>query len=396
MSSPDLKTSKQILSDIVDSMVDAVNMTDDEVMQKVLDLASLGINSTQPNPKVGCIIVNNDQVVGYGYHQSAGQLHAERLALEMAGDKARGATAYVSLEPCCHQGRTPPCTDGLIDAGISRVVAAMGDPNPLVRGGGFDLLKSAGVDVKSGVCENESRWLNRGFVSRMTRQRPWVSLKSAATLDGRTAAFDGESKWITGREARNQVQSLRAASSAVITGIGTVLADDPQLNVRTQESDDVRQPLRVVLDSKLQIPLETRIMGNDQSLVIFTLSNDVDKISALIEVGAEVIQHVDDGSGQLNLETVLTDLAKWQCNEVLIEAGQTLSGAFLESGLVDELVLFYAGSLLGDQGKSMFQFDAPLPFASRVEYKVNDVTMVGSDIRVDAVSQTSLDQLLQT
>jgi len=397
MSSTNLEIETPMLSESLENKLDVSGMSDEQIMLQVLELAALGINTTQPNPKVGCIIVNGGQIVGQAYHHTAGQKHAERKALEQAGDLARGATAYVSLEPCCHQGRTPPCTDALINAGVSRVVAAMRDPNPLVQGGGFDVLKSAGIDVSIGVCEDQARWLNRGFVSRMIRRRPWVILKSAATLDGRTAAFDGQSKWITGEDARAQVQSLRAASSAVVTGIGTVLADDPQMNVRAEQEieQQARQPLRVVLDSHLQIPLETRIVGNDQKLVVFTLSNDLTKIGALIEAGSEVIQHQDDGSGQLNLETVLTDLAKWQCNEVLIEAGQTLSGAFLESGLVDELVLFYAGSLLGDQGKSMFQFNAPLPFENRVEYHVNDVKMIGSDIRVDAVSQTSLAQLNQ-
>jgi len=399
MTTTDLSTPKQIQtqSNKTSNITDVRHMSDEEIMQRVIDLAALGVNSTQPNPKVGCILVKDGDIVGQGYHHSVGQLHAERNALEEAGDNARGATAYVSLEPCCHQGRTPPCTDGLIDAGVTRVVAAMGDPNPLVRGGGVDLLKRAGIDVSIGVCEKQARWLNRGFVSRMTRQRPWVMLKSAATLDGRTAAFDGQSKWITGGEARKQVQSLRAASSAVITGIGTVLADDPQMNVRVDDDGEtngvVRQPLRVVLDSNLQIALDAKIIGDDGNLVIFTLSNDLDKITRLIDLGVEVIQHTDDGSGQINIESVLSDLAKWQCNEVLVEAGQTLSGAFLESGLVDELVLFYAGSLLGDQGKSMFQFNAPLPFDNRVSYKVNDVKMIGADIRVDALSENSLDQL---
>ena len=377
-------------TDKLPPLSDVSNMTDEQIMQRVLALAELGINTSQPNPKVGCVIVNDGKIVGEGFHHRAGGLHAEREALKQAGDLARGATAFVSLEPCCHQGRTPPCTDGLIDAGISRVVAAMADPNPLVKGGGFEILKNAGIEVKSGELEQQARWLNRGFVSRMTRKKPWVILKSAATLDGRTAAFDGESKWITGDEARSQVQSLRATTSAVITGIGTVLADDPQMNVR---EEGARQPLRVVLDSKLQIPLETRIVGNDQKLVIFTVSNDIEKISALIEVGAEVIQQKDNGTGKLNLESVLEELARWQCNEVLVEAGQTLSGAFLEHGLVDELVLFYAGSLLGDKGKSMFKFNAPLPFTDKVEYKVNNVQMVDSDIRVDAISEHSLEQI---
>ena len=366
-------------------------LSDQDIMQHVLALAELGKTTTQPNPKVGCVIIKDGQVVGQGYHHSAGGLHAEREALEQAGDKARGATVYVTLEPCCHQGRTPPCTDGLIDAGVKRIVAAMSDPNPLVKGGGFEILKSAGIEIESGLCEEQAKWLNRGFISRMTRKKPWVMLKSAATLDGRTAAFDGQSKWITGNEAREDVQSLRACSSAVITGIGTVLADDPQMNVR---QEGARQPLRVVLDSQLQIPLETRIVGNDQKLVIFTLSEDVEKISALIEVGAEVIQQKDNGSGRLDLAQVLDELAKWQCNEVMIEAGQTLSGSFLESGLVDELVMFYAGSLIGDQGKSMFKFGAPLPFENRVEFQIQNVEMVDKDVRVDAVNKNSLEKII--
>ena len=378
------------ISDQLPVLTDVSQMNDQEIMQRVLSLAALGTNTTQPNPKVGCVIVREGQIVGEGFHRRAGGLHAEREALKQAGDLARGATAYVTLEPCCHQGRTPPCTDGLIDAGISRVVAAMKDPNPLVSGGGFEILKTAGIEVEFGVCEQYARWLNRGFISRMARKKPWVILKSAATLDGRTAAFDGKSKWITGDDARGQVQSLRASSSAIITGIGTVLADDPQMNVR---EEGARQPLRVVLDSQLQIPLESRIIGNDQKLVIFTLSNDFDKISALIETGAEVIQQDDTGSGKLELEHVLEELAKWQCNEVMVESGQTLSGAFLEAGLVDELVMFYAGSLLGDQGKSMFKFDAPLPFENRFEYRVKDVQMVNKDVRVDAVNEHSLEQI---
>lgn len=365
---------------------------DQKFMQRVLSLAKKGLHSTQPNPRVGCVIVNGDEIVGEGYHHSAGQLHAEREALAAAGEKARGGTAYVNLEPCCHQGRTPPCTDGLIDAGITRVVASIADPNPYVSGGGFELLKEAGVNVETNLMRNEALLLNKGFVQRMAAQKPWVVLKSAATLDGRTAAFDGESKWITGSDARAEVQKLRAECSAVLTGIGTVLSDDPQLNVRQEQ--ELRQPMRVVLDSKLQIPLDARIIGDDQKLLVFTLADDANKISALQELGVEVVQQYD--KAKIDLHDVLQELVKWECNELLVEAGQTLSGAFLESGLVDELVLFYAGTLLGDKGKSMFQFDSPLPFGDRVEYRIRHVEMVGSDFKVVAVSENSLQQLLAT
>jgi len=373
-------------------MANVNNLSDEQIMQRVLDLASKGLTTTQPNPRVACVIVNDGEIVGEGYHCMAGGLHAEREALKQAGEKSRGAIAYVNLEPCCHQGRTPPCTDGLIDAGVIKVIAAMRDPNPLVEGGGFELLKSAGIDVESGVLEQQAIWLNRGFVSRMAQNKPWVVLKSAATLDGRTAAHDGQSKWITGTTSRAEVQSLRAQTSAIITGIGTVLADDPQMNVRLDNA--LRQPLRVLLDSSLQIPLDARIIGSDQKLVVFTLSQDHTKIAELAELGVEVIQQTAKGVQQkLDLEEVVTELANWQCNELFVEAGQTLSGAFLASGLVDELELFYAGTVLGDQGKSMFTFDAPLPFADRVEYRVRGVSMVGDDVRVNAVSQISVDRL---
>ncbi len=369
-------------------------MNDITLMEKVLMLAEKGAASTQPNPRVGCIIVKDGEIVGQGYHHKAGELHAERLALAEAGEQARGATAYVNLEPCCHQGRTPPCTDGLIDAGVTKVVAAMSDPNPRVSGAGYEILRNAGIEVVTDVMRDEAVWLNRGFISRMVRNRPWVKLKTAATLDGRTAAYDGKSKWITGSDARADVQILRSRCSAVLTGIGTVLADDPQLNVRS-EASDTRQPMRVVLDSRLQTPLDSRIIGADQKLVIFTLSDDFDKQAALIEQGAEVIQLQNNGNDQLDLSQVLTELAKWECSEVLVEAGQTLSGSFLQQGLVDELILFYAGSLLGNKAMSMFQFDQPLEFEKRPEFKVADVRMVGEDVRVQANNPSSLTTLLE-
>ena len=365
----------------------------ESIMQRVLELAAQGTATTQPNPRVACVIVNNGEIVGEGVHQRAGEPHAERLALEQAGERARGGTAYVNLEPCCHQGRTPPCTDGLIDAGISKVIAAMRDPNPLVEGGGFEMLTAAGIEVEHGLMEEQARWLNRGFVSRMTRGRPWVTLKTGATLDGRTAAYDGTSKWITSAEARIRVQELRASSSAVITGIGTVLADDPNMDVRIDAAE--RQPLRVVLDSHLQMAESARIIGDDGQCHVFTLSQDEERIDSLSAAGVEVIVLSDLSSGRINLSEMLSELGKWQCNEVLIEAGSSLSGAFIESGLVDELALFYAGSILGDKAQSMFQFEQPVTFDERTEFVINSTEMIGPDVFVQALNQQSWQLLNQ-
>ncbi len=356
-------------------------------MQRVLELAAQGNATTDPNPRVGCVLVKGDEIVGEGFHYMAGELHAEREALKQAGEAARGATAYINLEPCCHQGRTPPCTDALIDAGVIKVVAAMLDPNPRVQGGGFELLKMAGIEVESGLLEADALWLNRGFVRRMRSERPWVVLKSAATLDGRTAAFDGESKWITGEQSRHQVQILRAESSAILTGIETVLADDPEMTVRLQGT--VRQPLRVVLDSELRLPIDARIIGNDGQLVVFTLSKDLQKIAALTELSVEVIQQTNSDGQRLCIDDVLAELSKWQCNQVMVEAGQTLSGAFLESDAVDELRVFYAGTILGNQGKSMFQFNSPLPFSKKKNFQLVNAQMNGQDVVVSAVNEQS-------
>jgi diaminohydroxyphosphoribosylaminopyrimidine deaminase/5-amino-6-(5-phosphoribosylamino)uracil reductase len=371
--------------------VDSVDgLNDDQIMQLVLDLASSGQYTTHPNPKVGCVLVKDNQVVGQGWHESAGSAHAERVAIERAGEAARGSVAYVSMEPCCHQGRTPPCTDALINAGVAKVVAAMSDPNPLVSGGGFQLLTAAGIEVESDVLSAQASWMNRGFVSRMRRNRPWVLIKSAATLDGRIAAFDGESKWITSADSRQNVQEIRAGVSAIVTGIGTVLADDPQMNVRL---DTGRQPLRVVLDTDLKIPLDARIIGSDGNLIVFTHSQDQDKIAQLTVLGVEVIAIDKAQQGYLDLHQVLSHLHEWQCNEVLVEAGPTVSGQFMQADLVDELVLFYAGSVLGDQGAAMFNFNTPLAFNQKKEYKIADVSMLEDDFRVIAVNPESQRQI---
>lgn len=366
------------------------DLSDEQIMAKVLALAEQGRFSTHPNPRVGCILVNEGEVVGQGWHLSAGSLHAERIAIEQAGDKARGATAYVSMEPCCHQGRTPPCTDALINAGVVRVVAAMSDPNPLVSGGGFDLLAAAGIEVKSGVLAEESIWLNRGFANRMQSKRPWVIIKSAATLDGRIAAFDGDSKWITDAQSRENVQEIRAGVSAILTGIGTVLADDPQMNVRIESS---RQPLRVVLDSKLRLPLNAKIIGNDGGLIVFTNSQDQQKIELLTQLGVEVVWVDKTEQGYLDLNAVLSHLEAWQCNEVLVEAGPKLCGQFMQQALVDEMVLFYAASIMGDHGAAMFKFDNPLAFSAKKEFRIVDVEMLDKDFKVTVVSPESRNRI---
>lgn len=356
-------------------------------MQRALSLAEHGLSTTHPNPRVGCVIVQQGEVVGEGFHRIAGDPHAEVNALKVAGEAAKNADVYVTLEPCCHHGKTPPCTDALINAGVRRVVVAMRDPNPLVEGGGFARLINHGIQVEYGLLEEQARWLNRGFISRMVRQRPWIIAKTAATLDGRTAAHDGESKWITGESARHQVQLIRSQVSAVITGIGTVLADDPSLNVRL--SSTARQPYRVVLDSQLRIPLSAQIFGTDEQLLIFTSSNDSAKIAAVTAAGANVITVSENQSGQLDLEQVLIELANWQCNEVLLEAGQCLTGAFVRAGWVDELRLFYAPSILGEHGKAMYQFDSPLNFVDRSQFDLREVGKVGNDIHVSLVNPLS-------
>ena len=362
---------------------------DRETMQRVLDLAARGSSTTQPNPRVGCVLVNDGRIVGEGFHHMAGELHAEREALKQAGEAARGATAYVNLEPCCHQGRTPPCTDGLIDAGVTRVIGAMRDPNPLVAGGGYEQLQMAGIEVASGLLEGEARWLNRGFISRMQTGRPWVHLKMAATLDGRTADVNGESKWISCDSARDQVQRMRAESSAVMTGIGTILADDASLNVRTEGAE--RQPLRVVLDTDLRIPLDAKVIGENEGLMVFTCSQDHEKISALTERGVEVIEL---NGALIDLQEVCRELAEWQCNEVLIEAGSTLAGALLETDLVDEMTLFYGGSVLGHTGRAMFATAQAIEFAERPHFDLREAEVVGESVVINSVKPNSLQRLM--
>jgi diaminohydroxyphosphoribosylaminopyrimidine deaminase/5-amino-6-(5-phosphoribosylamino)uracil reductase len=347
-------------------------------MAQALRLAGQGLYGTSPNPRVGCVLVAGESIVGSGWHRRAGEPHAEVLALREAGDEARNATAYVTLEPCSHQGRTPPCADALIAAGVARVVVAVQDPNPMVAGKGIAKLRTAGIAVACGLMEAEARELNIGFFARMTRGTPWLRSKIAMSLDGRTALANGISKWITGDAARLDVQHWRARSSAVLTGIGTVLADDAQLNVRDIETE--RQPLRVVLDSRLRMPLAARML-QERGVLIYAALRDQEKIAALEQAGATV-SILPDGNGQVDLTAVMRDLAQRGCNEVLLEAGSTLNGAMLRAGLVDELLLYVAPQLLGDMARGMARLGELTALDQRIDLKWQDVRQVGNDLRL--------------
>lgn len=347
-------------------------------MAQALRLAEQGLYSTSPNPRVGCVLVADGKIIGSGWHRRAGEPHAEVLALREAGGRARGATAYVTLEPCSHHGRTPPCADALIAAGVARVALAVQDPNPRVAGEGIAKLRAAGIAVESGLMEAEARELNAGFFSRMTRGTPWLRSKIAASLDGRTALANGASQWITGDAARLDVQHWRARSCAVLTGIATVLADDARLDVRDVATG--RQPLRVVLDSKLRVPLTARMLQRG-NVLIYAAINDPERIAALQNAGAAV-SVLPDPNGQVDLAAMLRDLAKRGCNEVLLEAGSTLNGAMLRAGLVDELLLYVAPQLLGDRARGIAQLGELASLDQRIDLKWQDMRQVGNDLRI--------------
>lgn len=349
-------------------------------MAAALRLARRGLYTTTPNPRVGCILVKDDAVVGEGWHEKAGGPHAEIHALQAAGSKARDATAYVSLEPCSHHGRTPPCVDALITAGVSRVVAAMTDPNPQVAGKGLALLRAAGITTEVGLMEAEARELNIGFVSRMTRGTPWLRLKVAASLDGKTALNNGVSQWITGPDARRDAHAWRARSCAILTGIGTVRDDDPRLNVRDVETS--RQPLRVVVDSRLETPLTAHILEGGNVLVAAAV-DDATRIAALRTRGADVVV-LPNASGKVDLAQLLAELGRRGINEVLAEAGFKLNGSLLREGCVDELVIYQAPILLGDKARGMFDLAELTDLADKRELVVTDRRAIGTDFRIVA------------
>ena len=359
-------------------------------MSRALMLAERGLYTTEPNPRVGCVLVVDGEVVGEGWHVRAGEGHAEVNALAQAGERARGATAYVTLEPCSHFGKTPPCADALIKAGVARMVAAMQDPNPQVAGNGLQRLREAGIEVECGLLEDQARALNPGFIKRMQQGLPWVRVKLAMSLDGRTAMASGESKWITGPAARADVQRLRARSGAVVSGADSVLLDASALTVRASERglppDEAaaaaeRQPLRVLIDSLRRVPLEQRFFREaGPTLVISTSAEQA--ADDYLAVGSELLA-VPGADGKVDLHAVLRTLAERGCNEVLVEAGAGLSGAFWRAGLVDELIVYMAPRLLGSQARPLMQ----LPFESMSEamdVAVTDMRAIGQDWRITA------------
>jgi len=354
--------------------------TDHLHMARALHLAELGLNTTTPNPRVGCVIAIGERIVGEGWHEKAGMPHAEVMALRQAGELARGATAYVTLEPCAHHGRTPPCADALIAAGIVRVVAAMRDPNPEVSGRGMQRLTAAGLIAEEGLMADAALALNPGFVARMTRGRPWVRLKVATTLDGKTALNNGVSQWITGPMARKDGHAWRARACAVLTGFGTVREDDPQLTVRAVPCE--RQPLKVVIDARLETPLDARLLDGYPVLIACAV-NDPKKTAALRERNAEVVV-LPNAAGKVALDAVFAELARRGINEVHVEAGFKLNGSLLREQCVDELLIYQAPMLVGDSAQGAFNLPELTTLEGARRLEVFDRRMIGDDLRLRA------------
>lgn len=355
-------------------------------MTQALQLAERGIYTTAPNPRVGCVLVKNDEVVGQGWHQYAGGPHAEVVALNEAGERARGATVYVTLEPCAHQGRTGPCAEALIKAGVTRVIAAMRDPNPLVAGKGFQMLKSAGITTESGLLCAESNRLNAGFISRMQRRRPYVRLKQAMSADAKTALANGRSQWITGPEARRDVQDWRARSQAIISGVETVLHDDPRLTVRYEELSLpeyipphlLRQPLRVILDTQARTPKQARLCSDGGSTLLVQ-AQQTDTYSSCTGVQTLIAPVMQ---GRIDLPFVLEHLAQQGINDVLLECGSTLATTFMTASLVDEIILYVAPCFLGAGARSLMAMPALENMHDLQRWQFVDVRQFGADVRL--------------
>ncbi len=363
-------------------------MTSDvEYMQHAIRLAKKGLYTTQPNPRVGCVIVKDGGIVGEGWHQVAGAEHAEVIALSRAGGAAKGSTVFVTLEPCSHTGKTPPCADALIQAGVKKVIVAMIDPNPLVAGNGLKILQDAGIEVASGLLEAQARDLNPGFIKRMESGRPFLRIKMAMSLDGRTAMASGESQWISSEASRNDVQRLRAESSVILTGIETVLADDPSMNVRLSaqqlgieaEAGPVRQPDRIVLDSQFRMPSQAKIFSVAGECIVYTTVNveNSDDYPFIIET-------CDSQDGKIDLHWLMKDLAEKEVNLIHVEAGSVLCGALLKNDLVDEIIVYMAPHIMGDAAKGLFNLPGLEMMKDRISLNIKDVRSVGNDIRITA------------
>ncbi|MEC9364253.1 MAG: bifunctional diaminohydroxyphosphoribosylaminopyrimidine deaminase/5-amino-6-(5-phosphoribosylamino)uracil reductase RibD [Pseudomonadota bacterium] len=348
-------------------------------MARAIALAAQGRATSQPNPSVGCVIVRDGEIVGEGFHARAGEAHAEPQALAQAGERARGSVMYVTLEPCAHHGRTPPCVDAVIAAGVRKVCAALTDPNPQVAGGGLAKLRAAGIDVETGLLCDEAERVHRGFLSRMRKARPWLTLKLASSLDGRTAMANGESRWITGDAARADVHRLRAEAGAVLTGIGTVLADDPQLSSRGIHP--VRQPDRIVLDAAARTPLAAKVWAAGARRFWFT----ADDGPAPADVERIVVPRAASG---LAPDAVLAELARREVNEVLAECGPTLAGGLLQSGSVDELVLYVAPSMLGHEGRPLARLPGLETLDRRLRLRWQSIERIGDDVRLTLIPQS--------
>jgi len=363
-------------------------------MQRAITLAKRAHYTTSPNPRVGCVLVKNNRVVGEGFHQKAGQGHAEVNALAQAGNDAKGATAYVTLEPCSHYGRTPPCAEGLIKAGIVKVIAAMVDPNPQVSSKGLAMLEQAGIATSYGLLEQEAQDLNIGFVTLMSTGLPYVRCKLAASLDGKTAMASGESKWITSPEARQDVQRLRAQSCAIISGADSIITDDAQMTVRwselgelksTYEEDDIRQPVRVIIDSRNRVTPDLKLFKSSSPILLIchTIENIHQWPHFVEQVSLPLVKSAQ-GEEKIDLAALLTFLAKRGLNDVLVESGQNLAGAFIEQNLVDELILYQAPKLMGADGKGLMNFPSIDKLSQAKTIKFTDVRMVGADLRITA------------
>ena len=350
-------------------------------MSRALQLARRGLYTTHPNPRVGCVLVNNHEIIAEGWHEYSGGPHAEINALTSAGNSAKGADCYVTLEPCVHTGKTPPCTDALLNAGIGRIIIADIDPNPVVAGKGVEQLAQHGITVATGLLQQQAQDLNCGFYSRMQKGHPYVRCKLAMSLDARTAMADGSSHWITGIAARQDVQRYRAQSAAILTGINTVLTDDPGLNVRDVDTRN-RQPLRVILDRELRIPKDAKILQLPGESIVFTVYGCPDRENTLIQAGVQVIRI--DGSGERDfLAGVMRFLAtERQINEVLVECGPTLAGSLLLAGFMDELIIYMAPVLLGNQARVLFNLPGLESINDKIRFQYGDIRMVGNDCRI--------------